>query len=939
MVFPATPRELVTEMFLGGVWLDVSADVRARDQVRWTWGKSDRSSSTSPGTANFTMNNGISKVTGTLGQTAVYSPRNPLGPYYGLLTRNTPIRQRLRGLPAPAYDASSNAAAGTGPFSWTHTGAATATGVLVWVLQSGSTTLQTIDVTYGGVVVPLVQSVSTNTNGRLYSYHLGTGVPAGSQTVTVTPSAPGPTMRPVAVTVTGGNATELNNGPLPGSTSNTNANPSVSVATTQLSQLFGVVHSGQDAITGITAGTGYTDVLEHDFGTDTLSVIRRNTATTTSPTTVSWTATADTWTAAGFALSAVAYRFWGELSDLPLAWDITATDADAAIQAGGVLRRINQGDRPIFSALREYLANFPSRSYWPLDDGSGSATGRNLGADTSTFYKSGAWVPTAGLGTSFDGDLQPLSTGFQMSNPDSSFSPSATASVRGAPGGQLVLDYVYRPNIVGDQVMQIRMNGLYWLNVRQRHDGVNNDFVLEVQPAPSGGGGAIPVHIADSAKLFELVDYQLHHVRATFIQTGGDVNATIYLDGVSVVTGLISSMVLDVLTNVAAYFTPQLDGAIFTIGHVAIWDDTYPPPPLATAVEASQLWLGELAADRLERLCVTAGFPTVVVGNDSIPMGQQGTDYFSNQLTEIEATDRGMLYEPRDQLAVGYRTRASMYNQDPTVTASFTAGELAPGFSPIEDDAQLANDVFAQRRNGGSFQATKLTGPLSVQAPPQGVGRYKDEIPVNVQTDDDLPGIAGWLLLLGTVDEPRFPRLRFDLTLPGVVANPALMDALLRIGAGDLLTITGTGPRLGFYNGVSQIVLGGEEILSEAGYKHEITFNLTPAAPYEVGEFGDGVSRFDPGDYSTLNASLTTTATTMAVLSQFVNGAYAYWTTNAAMCPMSLMVAGEEITVTAIAAGAAGVQNFTVARSVNGVVKAHSAGEQVYLKRPTIFGL
>lgn len=938
MVFPATPRELVTEMFIGGVWVDISADVRGKDVVHFTSGKSDRSSSTSPSTSSFTLNNGPSKVAGTLGQRACYSLRNPVGPYYERLTRNTQIRQKLRGLAAPAFDASSSAAVGSVATSWTHTGASSATGVLVWVLQSGSTSLQTIDVTYGGVTVPSVHSVVTAT-GRIYTYYLGTNVPGGAQTVAINPSAPGPALLPVSVTVTGGDATELNNGPLPASTTNTTANPSLSVSTTQLSQLFGVLHSGQDAVGSVTAGAGYTDVLENDFGTDTGSAIRRTTGTTTSPTTVNWTATADTWTAVAYAISAVSYRFWGEMSDLPNTWDVTATDADAQVQAAGILRRIQQGDRPIFSALREYLSDFPSRSYWPLDDGSGSATGRNLGEVAWAFYRNGAWIPTSGYGATFDGDLQPLSSGFQMSNPDSLTQQSAYGSAAGPPGSQVVLDYVYRPNITGDQIFQIRMNGLYWLNVRQRHDGVNNDFVIEVQPSPyGGGGGGIPVNIASSAKLFELVDYQVHHVRATFVQTGGDVNATIYLDGVSVVTGLIASMTLDTLTQVGAYFTPLLDGAIFTIGHVAVWDDTYPPPPLATAVQASQLWLGEMAADRFARLCTTADFPFVVQGTDSIPMGQQGTDYFSNQLSEIEATDLGMIYEPRDQLAVGYRTRSSLYNQDATVTASYTARELATGFSPIEDDAGIRNDVFAQRRNGGSFQATKLTGPLSVVAPPNGVGRYKDEVPVNVQTDDDLPAIAGWLLNLGTVDEPRFAQIRFDLALPGIVANPALADALLRIAEGDRLQVTATSA-LGLYDGVSQIVLGRDETLSQEGYAHEIIFNCAPASAYEVAEFDDGVSRFDPGEYSTVNAGMTTTATTMQVLAESVNGAFAYWTTNAAMMPISIKVSGEEMTVTAIAAGVAGVQNFTVVRSVNGVVKTQSAGAQVYLKRPTIFAL
>src|SRR5882757_1159300 len=236
MTFPATPRELVTKMKLGGNWIDVSADVRGRDAIRWTSGKSDRSGTTSPATANFTLNNGASQVSSTLGQKACYSMRNPLGPYWNLLTRNTEIQQKLTGLVAPVFDTSSSTTPGAGGFLWTHTGAATATGVLVWVLQSGSTSFQSIFVSYGGVTVPSINSVATAT-GRIYAFHLGNNVPPGPQVVSFDVTAPGPTLLPVVATFTGGNATELNSLV---SATNTNANPSVTLATAPRCIVFGI---------------------------------------------------------------------------------------------------------------------------------------------------------------------------------------------------------------------------------------------------------------------------------------------------------------------------------------------------------------------------------------------------------------------------------------------------------------------------------------------------------------------------------------------------------------------------------------------------------------------------------------------------------------------------------------------------------------------------
>ena len=53
---------------------------------------------------------------------------------------------------------------------------------------------------------------------------------------------------------------------------------------------------------------------------------------------------------------------------------------------------------------------------------------------------------------------------------------------------------------------------------------------------------------------------------------------------------------------------------------------------------------------------------------------------------------------------------------------------------------------------------------------------------------------------------------------------------------------------------------------------------------------------------------------------------------------LRIVVGGEEMAISSIS-GASSPQTFTVVRSANGVVKAHSAGADVRLARPTYFGL
>src|SRR6266498_4698945 len=190
-----------------------------------------------------------------------------------------------------------------------------------------------------------------------------------------------------------------------------------------------------------------------------------------------------------------------------------------------------------------------------------------------------------------------------------------------------------------------------------------------------------------------------------------------------------------------------------------------------------------------------------------------------------------------------------------------------------------------------------------------------------------LPEIAGWLLALGTVDEPRYTQITVDLATPGVAGNATLVTALMAAEIGYPITITGT-RALSIYDDIKLLVIGYTETLNN--YTHRISFNCVPYSPYEVLEFDLADSRIDPGDESTLSSGVTSTATSLSVAS-----AGFLWTTAGGDLPVSIMVDGEEMTVTAIS-GASSPQTFTVIRSVNSVVKSHSIGAVIRLKRPGV---
>jgi hypothetical protein len=636
-------------------------------------------------------------------------------------------------------------------------------------------------------------------------------------------------------------------------------------------------------------------------------------------------------------------RFWGEVSAWPTRWDTSGADAHVPIECAGLLRRIGQGSQPVSGALKGYLLSTSPITYWPLDDGEGSTTGAPA-AGTYTSYR---WTGTAATIPRFGvGDLGVhLSPTLLLDHYDAGTGPRFYYGYcfgTDVLPDSLAWEFVYKTDTqiaAGTEMaawsVEPRLQGTTLGTVDiwkvQFRPSVDVDIRLQVI-IDSEGETPTTVNLADSAPLDAITDGELHHVRLQLTENGTGVDYAVYVDGVSVLSGTRASHTLRWSRSVDVLYPRLATEDLMAFGHLIVWENAANIPPLATTSGLAHGFAGETAGARFTRLCDEFGVPSAIAGSAAATsaMGLQYEDYFSNQLTEIEATDHGILYEPTTSLALTYRTLADLYNQAPAAVIDFSAGQLSTPFEPVEDDQQTRNDVFAQRREGSSYQMTLESGPLSVQDPPDGVGRYKDEVQVNVESDNDLPPHAGWLLGLGTVDEARYPRITVDLASAGV-AGTALSTDIPAVDIGDLIRVTDTGA-IGIYDDISLLVLGYTEVMG--AYEWRITFNCSPYSPYQVLEMDDADSRIDPGDDSELDGGVTSTATTLSVDSS--TGGF-LWTTEAGDMPVSIMVGGEEMTVTAIAG--LGVQAFTVVRSVNGVVKAHANGTSVRLKRPGVLAL
>jgi hypothetical protein len=217
---------------------------------------------------------------------------------------------------APAFDAVSNVAAGTGNLSWTHTPVGTPRAVIVFIVQTGAGTDQVTSVTYGGTSMTEVSGSpnlhAAGETGAVYAYFLGSAIPTGAQTVTVNVSGAA-SKRAVAYTLTANADTEIvdSDGTI---NSSFLSNPSRTLSLSGRTSWAGIgFYSGQNAVGSITPLGSWTGDLEHSFGGIQVAGWYQFNTIGSSDVTAGWTQAADDAVMIGVAVSevqSITYRTW-----------------------------------------------------------------------------------------------------------------------------------------------------------------------------------------------------------------------------------------------------------------------------------------------------------------------------------------------------------------------------------------------------------------------------------------------------------------------------------------------------------------------------------------------------------------------------------------------------------------------------------------------------
>ncbi len=623
------------------------------------------------------------------------------------------------------------------------------------------------------------------------------------------------------------------------------------------------------------------------------------------------------------------FRFHGEIVAWPQEWDLTGNDVFVRIEAAGILRRLNQGASPLRSTLYRGLTRAtvdPVVGYWPMEDGANSRFLATALPNTKNMVIYG--VPELAASTAFacSDALPTMGTGALKA-----IVPRYTVT------GETQIRFLALVPAAG-VTDQATIATIYGSGTASRWElyyiSASNTYGFRAHDADGV--------IADSFTVnptFNAIRGAQTRVSIELTQSGSDVAITVSVYYADVGNGAVLVNDTDTFLNLTVgkitsiMLSPGGNIGDMVMGHLSVQTNTTSSFDLGDQTDA---YNGETTLSRIRRLCSEEGIllKTFTGNNTSPAMGPQRIKTLADLIQECVDTDMGILFEPRDQFGLGWRTRGSLEVQQEAFSLDYTASDLFEPPVPVDDDQLSRNDITVTRDQGSSARAVLESGALSVLPPPNGIGLYDDAPTISVEDDDQLADQAGWRLHMGTVDEPRYPVVTVHLKRPSFTASYDLTAAVLLAKPGDRYLIFNT-PAWLPPGDVASIMNSYNEWFDQ--FEHVITFNGAPASPYQVAYLDDAdLGRADTeGSYLVNAVGASDTSLTVATSTGEV------WIDSATYpseFPFFVMMGGEKINVTAIT-GTTSPQTFTVDRGVNAITKSQVAGEDIRLFQPMIIAL
>jgi hypothetical protein len=931
MAFPQTPLPIKAEFMIGGVWTNVTSRIRLADMIRLRKGfQNEQGTTVTPDTAQFTVNN----------RDGLFSNRNPNSIYYGLLPKNTQCRFSVTGTTVNLLMPPAISPAVGGGVSTTDKA----------VLDIVGDLDIRVDVEPGlwqpGAYLILASKWEQTTNQRSWVFFIspsgqlmlewttdGTG--ATIHFVTATTTVPTTTARlSVKVTLDVDNGAAGNTVAFYYATSIGGAYTQIgtSVVSAGVTSIFSgsalVVAGGGQDITGTSVygfiGKYYSMELRNGIAG---TLVAKMDATGQAAGTTSWSdglGTPNTWTVVSPAeLTADDRRFWGEISELPQRWDPSGNDVYVPITASSILRRLGTGRSPLVSPIYRYFNSLAGSGYWPLETAGSSTVPGSPGAlliDVS-FSTDQDFLGSAGLAI--------------LNSATSSASGTAKATIDASYADYVI--YFKYPTVPAAETTLVTIRGTgtvptwrltvsnanFTLYALDKYGTTLNSqgttFGTNVSP-DNWIAMRFQIHTAGGSIYTEVGWYQLGDTVSWGFSTAAFVAGTSVGRFVSWAIEGVSGV-----ANVGLQFAHSLIGQINFVNVGGSFADS------------ANGFFNERAGRRFLRVAADAGIAAVVIGDAdaTVQMDRQPSASLVTILQECCDAESGFLLSTHTALGVAMRTRASLYAQLPGAVLDYGANALSGELLPTDDDQTTRNDVTITRPRGGFGRSIVTTGPNNTSSStvdPQGVGLYDTSYQLNLGGDHDAVRSAEFATYLGTWDELRYPVVSVQLQRSLFVASATLTAAVPKISVGDPFSISNP-PAWLPPNAVELMARGVVETLENRGWT--FSWNTQPYGPFRnVNNLTSNsvVSHFRAAaSNSSVQAGFTSTATSFTVQTPVGSK----WGTLAAKpgnFPLDIFIAGERITVGAIAAAVGANQVFSsCTRSVNGIVKAHLVNEVVQI--------
>lgn len=896
-------RRFQIMLLIDGAWVDITDDVRQSEPITITRGGMDEQRRPTPAKCRYLLDN----------RSRDYSPRNPLSDYYGLLGRNTPtlIRALLAedlfaGATTDGWGSADPCGIRDTDYPWTAVGGAAsdfqeAGGNATHLISAANSSRYTYlsDVAYRdvGVLVQCTVAVNDVTGGAIEpanillrgsgsAYYMVRVSVSTAEVLTVAVMTEAAVVVEAAVTVTG--------------VVDAASSKTISVRAECEGEILRVrVWKTADPEPGEwhLTGESRTYLAAGWVG------VRSGLAASNSNTPVTFTY---------HRVEVYSPQFAGEVAKWPQSRDTTGAERTVAVEAFDVFQRLRQGVAALASALRLGIQGMtvPAVAYWPGEDGRDSTV---VASDSPAQPMAVTGSPDFASSDDFACSSELLTlTNAALFGVVPEYTPTAGQSqvrfllsipAAGAVNNEKICRVMTTGGTTGLWDLLYGTGGTITLNI---YDPAGALLVTTGAVAFSLNGRAVRVSLEltqDGAD----IDWALSTLEASASASAGGISATL--------AGRTYGRVDWINIGGDAQFTNV------TVGHITVEKQVTSIFALLPELIA---YLGEAAEARVLKLCQQQGL-TAYVGTGSPAgqaMGAQLPGKFLALLEQCPAADLGVLATCRGEVAIRYDRLNYAYNQTAQVVIDAANYELDE-FEPVDDNFLTRNKITAKRINGSEYTATQTTGSLAAVDPIDGgVGVYDDTATLNLYTDLLLPDAAGYRLLQGTVDEPRFPDLSVNLANSHIRGKEQTTRALIDLNLGERLQVDNAASS-DLYDTVDLYTNGLTVRLST--FTHRVTANCSPYDPYRIAELDAATLVLDAD--TELDEDLDTTETGVTV--EITDGAI--WTDVDG--DYDVDVGGERQTVTAVS-GAASPQTFTVTRSVNGIVKSHSNGAAVRLADP-----